>query len=63
MRGRGGPTMRNRMRVEQVFAEQKGSDGALYQNYLDRPGNDQDRNGQSRLQRQTLIFLRKIAIA
>jgi hypothetical protein len=55
--------MRNRMRVEQVFAEQKGSDGALYQNYLDRPGNDQDRNGQSRLQRQTLIFLRKIAIA
>jgi hypothetical protein len=30
----------------------KGSDGAIHQNYRDRPSNDQDRNGQSRLQHQ-----------
>ena len=34
----------------------KGSDGAIYPNYRDRPSNDQDRNGQSRLQHQTLYL-------
>ena len=34
----------------------KGSGGALYQNYRDRPSNDQDRNGQSRLQHQTFYL-------
>ena len=34
----------------------KGSDGAVHQNHRDRPGNDQDRNGQSRLQHQTLYL-------
>jgi hypothetical protein len=41
----------------------KGSDGAIHQNYRDRPSNGQDRNGQSRLQHQRFIFLRKIAVA
>ena len=31
----------------------KGSDGVIHQNYRDRPSDDQDRNGQSRLQHQT----------
>ena len=34
----------------------KGSDGAIHQNYRDRPSNDQDRNGKSRLQHQTLYL-------
>ena len=32
----------------------KGSDGAVHQDYRDRPSDDQDRNGQPRLQHQTL---------
>jgi hypothetical protein len=35
----------------------------IHQNYRDRPSDDQDRNDQSRLQRQRLIFLRNLAIA
>ena len=34
----------------------KGSDGVIHQNYRDRPSNDQSRNGQSRLQHQTLYL-------
>ena len=30
--------------------------GAIHQNYRDRPSNDQGRNGQSRLQHQTLYL-------
>ena len=51
-----------RSRVEHVFAEQKSrmglfiTTGAIHHDYRDRPSNDQDRNGQSRLQHQTLCL-------
>jgi hypothetical protein len=41
-----------RAHVERVFAEQKDRMGLFIRNYRDRPSNDQDRNGQSRLQHQ-----------
>ncbi len=41
-----------RARVEHVFAEQKDRMG-LFIRTRDRPSDDQDRNGQSRLQHQT----------
>jgi hypothetical protein len=45
-----------RARVEHGVRGAKGSDGAIHQNYRDRPSNDQDRNGQSRLQPPTLYL-------
>ena len=43
-------------RLSSMYSASKGSDGAIHQNYRDRPSNDQDRNGQSRLQHQTLYL-------
>jgi hypothetical protein len=63
-KGRATPeTMRRANKAKSKIRGAKGSDGAIHQNYRDRPSNGQDRNGQSRLQHQRFIFLRKIAVA
>jgi Transposase domain (DUF772) len=56
------PDRANNAKIENPLAcracvrRAKGSDGAIHQNYRDRPSNDQDRNGQSRLQHQTIYL-------